>query len=89
MSEGGREGREEGRGAEGGRGGRKGRGRREGGSEPERRRIANYFFPNDIAVAPPTMSIIRIRACVTARSCIRRSQAPCAYKKLQISIIIN
>ena len=29
---------------------------------------ANSFFPNDIAVAPPTMSVIHIRACVTARS---------------------
>ena len=46
-----------------------------------RRRAANSFFPNDIAVAPPTMSVIRIRACVTTRSCIRRSQAP--YKCIQ------
>ena len=35
------------------------------------------------------MSVIHIRACVTARSWIWCSQAPCAHKKLQISIIIN
>ena len=50
---------------------------------------ANSFFPNDIAVAPPIMSVIRIRAFVIARSCIRRNKAPCAYKKLQTSIIIK
>ena len=42
-------------------------------------RVANILFPNDISIAPPTMSVIRIRACVTARSCIRRYQATWGY----------
>ena len=40
---------------------------------------ANILFPNDISIAPPTLSVIRIRACVTARSCIRRYQATWGY----------
>ena len=40
---------------------------------------ANILFPNDISIAPPTLSVIRIRACVIARSCIRRYQATWGY----------
>ena len=39
-----------------------------GGGRPPCPPAANSFFPNDIAVAPPTMSVNHIRACVTARS---------------------
>ena len=31
------------------------------------------------SIAPPTLSVIRIRACVIARSCIRRYQATWGY----------